>query len=292
MTENIRKISEITIGYHYRKDSGDLQALADSIKAIGLLHPVVINKNDHLIAGARRIRAFKLLGRAEIPVTVVDLAEIVRGEFAENEQRKDFTPSEAVAIGHAVKPMIAAEAKARQAAGGKLKAGAKLAHAAKGKTRDKVSRYTGIKRTTLKKAEAVVAAAEAEPENKEIASLVKTMDETGKVDGAYKQLKATKHNPPSLDQQADEKRRAYNQTFNASVKLGKAMSHLLLFKADDKAWNWALKHIGVERLREIIRMLEAVAAAQPDAFLEDPVESVADRAEASAAASRIKVGGI
>jgi ParB family chromosome partitioning protein len=185
-----RKISEIKIGKRHRKDMGDIDSFADNIKAIGLLHPIVINMNDELIAGERRILAYQLLGETEIPVRVVDLTEIIRGEFAENQQRKGFTLSEAVAITRALKPMLAAEAKARQAAGGKLKAGGKLPHAAKGKTRDKVAKYTGVKPTSLRKAEAVVAASEAEPDNKEIAGLVKTMDETGKVDGAYKQLKA------------------------------------------------------------------------------------------------------
>jgi ParB-like chromosome segregation protein Spo0J len=284
MTTDTRKISEITIGFRHRKDMGDLQAFADGIKAIGLLHPVVINKSNHLIAGERRIRAYKLLGRTEIPVTVVDLDEISRGEFAENDQRKDFTLSEAVAIKEAIEPLMAAEAKARQAIGGELKskAGGKLPHAAKGKTRDKVAKYTGKKPTTLRKAEAVIAASKAEPENKEIAGLVKTMDETGKVDGAYQRLKAVKHAQPSLDQQAqnDEKHRAYNQTHNASIKLGKSMCHLLQFKADDKAWSWALSHIGAERLREIITLLEAVYGEQYD---EQGEAQAADEAETKAA---------
>jgi ParB-like nuclease domain len=192
MANTIRKISEIKIGTRHRKDMGDIQAFADNIKAVGLLHPVVINKNDELIAGERRIRAYELLGRTEIAVTVVDLGEIVHGEFAENEQRKNFTPSEAVEIQRAVGPLFKAEAKERQAVGGKLKgkAGAKLAQPAKGKTRDKIAKYTGIKRTSLKKAEVIVAASEAEPDNKEIAGLVKEMDTTGKVDGPYKQLTA------------------------------------------------------------------------------------------------------
>jgi ParB family chromosome partitioning protein len=196
MTDNIRKISEIKIGKRHRKSMGDIRAFADNIKTIGLLHPIVINKNDELIAGERRIRAYQLLDRTEIPVTVVDLNEIIRGEFSENEQRKDFTITEAVKIKRAVEPLLKAEAKERQAAGGKLKAGGKLPHAAKGKTRDKVAKYTGVKPTSLRKAEAVVAAAEAEPDNKEITGLVETMDKTGKVDRAYKVLKAAQELSP------------------------------------------------------------------------------------------------
>jgi ParB-like chromosome segregation protein Spo0J len=37
------KISDIKIGERFRKDLGDIQTLANSIKEIGLLQPVVIN---------------------------------------------------------------------------------------------------------------------------------------------------------------------------------------------------------------------------------------------------------
>jgi len=46
----------------------------------------------------RRLRAAKLLGWTTVPVSAVDLDAVVRGEFAENTRRKDFTLSEAVAI--------------------------------------------------------------------------------------------------------------------------------------------------------------------------------------------------
>jgi hypothetical protein len=71
-------------------------------------------------------------------------------------------------------------------------------------------------------------------------------------------------------------RLAYNQTYNASVKLGKAMSHLLLFKADDKAWSWALKHIEAAELRKIITMLQAVYDKHCQG---NSVQSAADRAD-------------
>ena len=41
---------------------GDIPALAASIAAVGLLHPVVINTNDRLVAGLRGIRAAERLG--------------------------------------------------------------------------------------------------------------------------------------------------------------------------------------------------------------------------------------
>jgi ParB-like chromosome segregation protein Spo0J len=188
-------IKDIIIGERHRRHMGDIAALAASIEAVGLLHPPVVDKNNMLVAGERRIRAALLLGWTDIQVNEIDIAEIVLGEYAES-IRKDFTLSEAVAIKRAVAPLIEADAKARQVLGGKLKgeAGANLAQDA-GKARDKIAKATGTKHTTLAKAEKVVEAAEAEPEK--FGHLVEEMDRIGKVDGAYKQLKASK--PPPAD---------------------------------------------------------------------------------------------
>ena len=77
-------ISKIKVRHRYRKDLGDLAGLAASIKELGLLHPVVVWSDRRLIAGERRLAACKLLGWKTVPVTVIDIDEIVRGEFAEN----------------------------------------------------------------------------------------------------------------------------------------------------------------------------------------------------------------
>jgi ribosomal protein S14 len=117
-----------------------------------------------------------------------------RGEAAENFDRKDFTLSEAVAIKREIEPEIKAEAKERQRdAGqnygrGKI-AGAKLAPAI-GKARDKVAAFTGVKRSTLEKAEAIVKAAEAEP--KKFGKLLDDMNRTGRADGVFKRLKVAR----------------------------------------------------------------------------------------------------
>jgi hypothetical protein len=97
-----RHLHDIHVGARFRRDLGDIDALARSIAEIGLLHPVVVTPEGDLIAGRRRLEAHRKLGLADVPVTVVDLHELVRGEHAENVLRKDFTPSEAVAIGAAL----------------------------------------------------------------------------------------------------------------------------------------------------------------------------------------------
>ena len=91
-------LDRITVGERHRRDMGDIPALAASIASVGLLHPVVITPNGVLIAGERRIEACRRLGWSAVPVHVVDIDAIARGEFAENAHRKDFAPSELVAI--------------------------------------------------------------------------------------------------------------------------------------------------------------------------------------------------
>ena len=59
------KIDQIQIGFRYRKDLGDLRALAQSIEEVGLLHPVVVTAEGRLIAGQRRLAACRLLGWAD-----------------------------------------------------------------------------------------------------------------------------------------------------------------------------------------------------------------------------------
>jgi ParB/RepB/Spo0J family partition protein len=182
-TDAFTRIETIKIGHRHRRDLGDIDALAANISEIGLLHPIVITPDGTLIAGERRLAAGKLLGWTVMPVTVVALDNIARGEFAENTQRKDFTLSEAVAIKHALEPTERAEANKRMLAG---KPSGKFP---KGRALDKVAKIVGKDRTTIAKAEAVVAAAEAEPEK--FGKLLADMDKTGRVNGVYRRLKNT-----------------------------------------------------------------------------------------------------
>jgi len=93
------KISDINIGERVRSDYGDISALAASIQRYGLLHPVVIDENNNLIAGERRLKAHVKLGKKEIEVrkfnelSEVDKKEI---ELEENIQRKELDWQELV----------------------------------------------------------------------------------------------------------------------------------------------------------------------------------------------------
>ena len=177
MTEQ-RAVAELRVGQRHRRDPGDLHALVDSIAAVGLLHPVVIRRDNTLGAGVRRLEAVRLLGWAEVPVRVVDPDDVLRAEADENIVRKDFTPSEAVAIHKDLAGQLATPV-------GRPKIGGKFPPIPRGKTRDKVAAYVGMSGRTLDKAVAVVEAAEGDPEQRDLVAL---MDEKGKVDQAYREL--------------------------------------------------------------------------------------------------------
>lgn len=87
------KITSINIGERMRADYGDISALAASIQRFGLLHPVVIDDKNNLIAGERRVKAHIQLGKTEIEVrkfselSDIDKKEI---ELEENIQRKEL----------------------------------------------------------------------------------------------------------------------------------------------------------------------------------------------------------
>jgi hypothetical protein len=197
-------ISEIIVGERHRRDLGDIEGLAASIAKLGLLQPIVVRPDGILIAGERRLHAAALLGWTEILVNVIDLDAVVPGEFAENTCRKDFTLSEAVAIKRALEPLEKAAAKERQREGGRRggEGSGNLPQASTGRAADKAAKATGMARRTLEKAEAIVDAAEAEPER--FGKLLADMDRTGRVNGVFRRLKiarqaeAIRAEPPLL----------------------------------------------------------------------------------------------
>jgi hypothetical protein len=176
-------IAAIRVGERRRKDMGDLPSLARSIADVGLLHPVGVTPDGRLIAGERRLRAARSLGWTRIPARVVDLAEIARGELAENAIRKDFLPSEIEAIRRALMPAEKAAAKERMSEGAK---GVETFHTLPGKARDRIGAFAGVSGRTVEKIAAIVAAGEAEPEK--YRALVDAMDKSGRVNGPYRRL--------------------------------------------------------------------------------------------------------
>ena len=186
-------VSAITVGTRHRVDMGDLRSLARNIADVGLLHPIVVDRSGRLIAGQRRLRAcIEILGWSEVPVRVVDLAEIVRGELAENAERKDFLPSEIDAIRRALEPKVAVPRGGRN-----TKVNVESCHietrapsTRAPSTRDKIGAFAGISGRTVEKIAAVVKAAEAEPQR--YGHLVAEMDRTGKATPAFRKLRMSR----------------------------------------------------------------------------------------------------
>lgn len=66
-------ISEISIPIGNEPNEAKVRELADSIKTIGLIYPIVISPDKEVLAGVNRISAYKLLGYTKIPATVRDV---------------------------------------------------------------------------------------------------------------------------------------------------------------------------------------------------------------------------
>jgi ParB family chromosome partitioning protein len=90
-----------------RFDYDELEGLAQSIRANGILQPLLVRQTDdekyELIAGERRLRAARLVGLTKVPCIVNDISESDSAVFAviENLQRANldyFEEAEAIAL--------------------------------------------------------------------------------------------------------------------------------------------------------------------------------------------------
>lgn len=197
-------INHVKVGTRARRDLGDLTDLMESIKTVGLLQPVVLDADDRLIAGQRRLEACRKLGMVDVPCVtarrVKDAADHLIAERDENTCRKPMVIEELVDLGAAIEEVEAAEAVKRMADAGKRggEGSGKLPDpSATGNTRDKVGTALGISGRSYQKAKEVVETARDEtaaPEVREAAqAAVQEMNRTGKIDPAAKAVKrATK----------------------------------------------------------------------------------------------------
>ncbi|MDP8231988.1 MAG: ParB/RepB/Spo0J family partition protein [Candidatus Zophobacter franzmannii] len=88
--------------YQPRKvfDEDKLNSLAESIKANGIIQPIIVTKRDdtdyELIAGERRLEAAKLAGHERVPVIIRSVSRREQLQYAiiENIQREQLNPIE------------------------------------------------------------------------------------------------------------------------------------------------------------------------------------------------------
>jgi ParB family chromosome partitioning protein len=80
-------------------DDGKIEELARSIRANGIIQPIVVRKSDsgyEIIAGERRWRASQRAGLLKVPIVVRDIPEdrLLAAALIENLQREDLNPME------------------------------------------------------------------------------------------------------------------------------------------------------------------------------------------------------
>ena len=107
-----------------RMDEGALYELAESIKAQGVMQPILVRKiasgGYEIIAGERRFRAAKLAGLTEVPVLVRDVSDQNAAAMAliENMQREDLNPlEEAIGLQRLIKEFGLTHEQAAQSVG-------------------------------------------------------------------------------------------------------------------------------------------------------------------------------
>ena len=105
-------------------DEGKLAELAESIKAQGIIQPILVRQIEggsyEIIAGERRWRASRLAGLDEVPVVVRELEDrtVIAMALIENIQREDLNPlEEAEALARLVSEFTLTHAEAAQAVG-------------------------------------------------------------------------------------------------------------------------------------------------------------------------------
>lgn len=206
-------IDSISVINRHRKDMGDIDALAESIRKIGFLHPIIVTTKGRLVAGHRRLEAAKCLELAEVPVCVAstlnDARSLLIAEREENVCRKDMTPSEKVALGQALEELERSKAQGRKAAtqakpGEGRVGGVNFSSPSRsertGKVYDLVGESVGVSGPTYKRAKSILSIAETgetlkgETVPEEVQRIAcearEEMDQTGKVAGPYNRVVA------------------------------------------------------------------------------------------------------
>lgn len=128
---NTLPVTEMVPGMYQprtRMDEGALYELAESIKAQGIMQPILVRRlvgganagKYEIIAGERRYRAAQLAGLTEVPVLVRDVPDESAAAMAliENMQREDLNPlEEAQGLQRLVKEFGLTHEQAAQAVG-------------------------------------------------------------------------------------------------------------------------------------------------------------------------------
>lgn len=278
------RVESVRVLDRHRRDLGDIEALARSIRDIGLINPITLTFDGRLVAGERRLAAARLLGLESIPArwvsTLDDAAERLKVERDENVCRKDMSPSELASLGAVLEEIERPSAEARKAAS--LKQNRERPQALTdeaptaeptGKTAAKVAASLGVSPRHYERIRAVHQVAsdpEADPDERaRAAEALDVMDRTGLVAPVHEKWKAgepvTAVEPRKPAQDAKRKPLP-DQIDTAAVQLRKAVERLERVVADDRWSLYAAKvapvtrndlHESYDRLATVVERIPA-----------------------------------
>ena len=177
-------IADVKIGRRVRRELGDIESLCESIGDVGLLQPITIDTENRLIAGCRRIEAYKKIGHDSIPCFCVSgfsaIVDRLKAERDENICRKDFGLDELHTMGKKLEPYLKKEAQKRQGTRTDKHSG-KLPESSKSDSRDQIGSAIGISGRQWEKLNEIMESGDEK--------LIEDAVRTGRVNGVHKRLK-------------------------------------------------------------------------------------------------------
>ena len=151
----IINVEKIIVKDRIRKDFGDIAELAADIQENGLINPIVVNKDNVLLAGERRLRAVRRLGWKQVEVRMMDTRDAeheLNIEISENDVRKGFSKSERVDYMYRLMRIEKEKAKERQEAGVDLGENSNEG----GRADEKTAAAFGISQNTMRREMSIV----------------------------------------------------------------------------------------------------------------------------------------
>jgi len=196
-----------------RGTDADLGVLVESMRALGQLQEVVLNARYEVVGGRRRLEAAHRLGwshiRAYVSPAFDDAVQALRAERDENCPgcRVQLTRQEQLELARRLEELENPEAAKRKAAAqakkgeGRVGGAAAAEPARRGDARDKIGEAVGMSGRTLVKAQAVLEAAQREPDR--YVDLAELVSQDGQpVDPVYQEFRARKQVFAAADKDA------------------------------------------------------------------------------------------
>ena len=252
-------ISQIIIGERVRKDMGDLQEMAESIKRNGLILPVAVRRDRLLIDGERRIRAATLLGWKEIRAVVGNPEDFLSAENDANSMRKDWTPMEKLSMGEQIEEAHRKKIEAQKhvlavAAGrksGEKRTGKATARSNEppvepaGESGAAAAQGLGMSKTTYYRTKAVAEAAQSNPEK--FGDLARRLESGEPVNGLYDEMKSRKDTKAKKPRHAMNRKKRYLNHTDSLQKISWSLAGVSLGLQDIKG-----ESLDPEKARKIL----------------------------------------